>query len=1350
MVNRQGWRRRRTALRLPVSVLAVITLVVGVLTLAAGGPARAAGADWTLRTAANGNDWAAVAYGDGIYVAVGRSGTGNRVMTSTDGVQWTARVTPADNDWTAITHGDGLFVAVAQSGAGNRVMTSPDGINWTIRSSAADRAWLGVVYAEGLFVAVSNSNEFMTSPDGITWTSRAVPQYNFWSSIAYGNGTFVVVSYNGTGNRAMTSPDGITWTVRSTPVDNAWSSVTYGGGLFAAVSYTGSGDRVMTSPDGITWTSRSSPADVSWRSITHGGGEFVAVASHGSGDRVMTSSDGVTWTARQPASGAAWYGVTHGDDLFVSVAAGAVMTSGPVPVSVTTEPATGIGATTATLKATVNVNADGESTQTLGIRYSTVQAEVSGGGGVAATVVPSQASGDTDTAVQATVTGLSPATTYYYRASAGNERGDVDGAVLSFTTDVAAPSVVTLSATDISGDSATLRATVNAGGGTTDELALRYSDVASVVEGGGGTIASVVPSQVSGTTDTSVVAKVTGLDPAHTYYYRAAARNAAGAAEGAVASFTTSAAPSPTPTTAPTPAPTPSTSTTPSPPAPTPSPTLSPSPTANPSPSPTTNPAPTPELVLVLDIDIGTSLTAAPVNAAGQGMAPGSQISVVMHSRPVELGDIPVRADTSFDGTVTVAQAPAPGAHRLVARGTGADGEREGSTVHFGVAADGTLTGIGRQAAQAAQREADRTAAGGASPVARQVPDSASNTLDGAAAALLPSQAPSDSSGRQGPSAKNTSDTGDQTVEASGEDPEPETEVDFLDPGAGSNPGGQPDEAEYPPYVPTEHVQEVLGLGVGAFALLALLSGGTMLRTPGEDDDEPLEESDNPGPPGGSDGEPEVFLAGGSSDSRATQGPGAPTDAVVENAGPGSGPAVEASTPNGQAFGEASGALAAAAAGSDDVPASALSGTGTVQAGAAVGLGLAAAAASATTEQRKRKKAGLKGSKAKLHKLAYSGSAWGDASRTWRWPATEWLDRVSRPWAEALAPRSPLAGRLLVDGAYLRAMIGSLSLLLPVAGAALALVAVLGNGGSPLPPALGILIALTVIGMWDALAGGLAACVYAIGVVVAGGIVDPDSVRVLLGVTVLWFAVPLIANASRPLRRPPAPGWAFRFDRAADVVIACLIAGLAAQSMVKAWPGLSGLELPVVAEVMAIIGSVLVALLIRIAAESMAARWYPERLAMLAPVKLPFSGKAQRFASLGLRTFIFAFVAVAYLGNHWQLWLGVVLFVVPQIMVIYDYRFPNFEKAHPYVPKGLVKFTLMMIVGVVLMNLLMAIYTDPETLLLNAFVLMALPGIALGAFDLLARDGTKPVLTWRGRILGAVVFVVAVIMILMK
>ena len=96
------------------------------LTIQSGAHAASAstGITWTSRTAATDNEWSSVTYGNGIFVAVAISGTGNRVMTSPDGITWTSRTSAADNNWFGITYGNGTFVAVAYAGDGNRVMTS--------------------------------------------------------------------------------------------------------------------------------------------------------------------------------------------------------------------------------------------------------------------------------------------------------------------------------------------------------------------------------------------------------------------------------------------------------------------------------------------------------------------------------------------------------------------------------------------------------------------------------------------------------------------------------------------------------------------------------------------------------------------------------------------------------------------------------------------------------------------------------------------------------------------------------------------------------------------------------------------------------------------------------------------------------------------------------------------------------------------------------------------------------------------------------------------------------------------------------------------------------------------------
>jgi hypothetical protein len=294
------------------------------------------GINWTSRNSATENNWQSITYGNGLFVAVATTGTGDRVMTSADGINWTTRTSAADNEWRSVTYGNGLFVAIAFSGTGNRVMTSPDGINWISRTSAADNVWQSVTYGNNLFVAVASSgsgNRVMTSPDGINWTLRTSAADNYWFSVTYGNGLFVAVATeSGVGNRVMTSPDGITWTTRASAANNNWASVTFGNGLFVAVAYSGSGNRVMTSPNGINWTSSTSAPDYNWGSVTFGNGLFVAVAATTcsgpqlpgappcSDNGVMISPDGINWTSKVSAANNTWQTVTYGNGMFVAVA----------------------------------------------------------------------------------------------------------------------------------------------------------------------------------------------------------------------------------------------------------------------------------------------------------------------------------------------------------------------------------------------------------------------------------------------------------------------------------------------------------------------------------------------------------------------------------------------------------------------------------------------------------------------------------------------------------------------------------------------------------------------------------------------------------------------------------------------------------------------------------------------------------------------------------------------------------------------------------------------------------------------------------------------------------------------
>jgi phosphodiesterase/alkaline phosphatase D-like protein len=211
-------------------------------------------------------------------------------------------------------------------------------------------------------------------------------------------------------------------------------------------------------------------------------------------------------------------GTSYGLDMtFVIGSAG----SSP---SATTNAATGIGATAATLNGTVNANG---MASTVTFEYGL---DTSYGSSAAAS--PSPVSGSTDTAVALTLTDLLPNTTYHFRVVATNTNGTTNGADMTYTTLPLAPTATTLAASAVTTTGATLNGTVNANGSSTT-VTFEYGLTTSY-----GTTVTADQSPVTGFTDAAVSAAISGLTNGITYHYRVVAVNAGGTIYGADMVFT--------------------------------------------------------------------------------------------------------------------------------------------------------------------------------------------------------------------------------------------------------------------------------------------------------------------------------------------------------------------------------------------------------------------------------------------------------------------------------------------------------------------------------------------------------------------------------------------------------------------------------------------------------------------------------------------------------------------------------------------------------------------------------------------------------------------------------------------
>jgi YD repeat-containing protein len=196
-----------------------------------------------------------------------------------------------------------------------------------------------------------------------------------------------------------------------------------------------------------------------------------------------------------------------------------VIYKAPAPI-VTTEAASAVGETVATLKGQVNPHG-----------YATTYQFEYGLTTSYGTKVPvtaeSVGSGKTNVAVSKAISGLKGNTTYHYRVSATNAYGTTVGVDKIFTTPKL-PSVTTEAASGVKEKEATLKGSVNPNGFSTT-YQFEYGKTTSY-----GTKVPISPAWTgSGTTAVALSKAIAGLEEGTTYHYRIVATNAAGAVKGA-------------------------------------------------------------------------------------------------------------------------------------------------------------------------------------------------------------------------------------------------------------------------------------------------------------------------------------------------------------------------------------------------------------------------------------------------------------------------------------------------------------------------------------------------------------------------------------------------------------------------------------------------------------------------------------------------------------------------------------------------------------------------------------------------------------------------------------------------
>jgi hypothetical protein len=179
--------------------------------------------NWNSATDSEGDTftgkWVNVAYGDGMFLAIGADLTS---MYSTNGTDWTKVDNPnpatVSNDC-YLVYGDKKFVLLNDDGTVFVFNTSSK--TWTNTPNILDSGSKGLAHGGGRFVAIYSNNIFW-SDDAVWWIQGTITHDDDLSAISYGNGKFLV----GTSTEILESFNGETWTNTTRFTDDEFDSLT--------------------------------------------------------------------------------------------------------------------------------------------------------------------------------------------------------------------------------------------------------------------------------------------------------------------------------------------------------------------------------------------------------------------------------------------------------------------------------------------------------------------------------------------------------------------------------------------------------------------------------------------------------------------------------------------------------------------------------------------------------------------------------------------------------------------------------------------------------------------------------------------------------------------------------------------------------------------------------------------------------------------------------------------------------------------------------------------------------------------------------------------------------------------
>ena len=333
-----------------------------------------------------------------------------------------------------------------------------------------------------------------------------------------------------------------------------------------------------------------------------------------------------------------------------------------------------------------------------------------------------------------------------------------------------------------------------------------------------------------------------------------------------------------------------------------------------------------------------------------------------------------------------------------------------------------------------------------------------------------------------------------------------------------------------------------------------------------------------------------------------------------------------------------------------------------------------------------------------------------------------YLDQLRSVWTITSNRFSPLFSRLISDSGYLQFSLGSVVLVFPLFGALLGAIAFhdIQSIGGITTPSFAISVAILTLGTFDAGAGFIASIVFGLCALTSHRFENVYDIRTYLGISILWFAPSFVANATRAMRksRKDSDWW----ERLTDVVVGSLISGWAIRCMVIGLDGFAHLKLPLSphAQTLGLIAGISIA--IRYLIEGYVNQKNHFYMAYLSPRTLNEQDPTFRLIGWFVKSLLFLFFAISFLGMTWQLWVGLAFLITPSFIKVVKEKLPNSTLLFQILPVGVPALVIMTLLGRIYSYYIHSLNLDPASASRTIFVLAPIPGFIIGLLKFFGRE----------------------------